>query len=63
MLKIIVEKIDNELIKAANDFSDFRERVKHYLQIHGRAYDKFTVTNNDSFAYIYNIKCGLLEKC
>ena len=49
MLKIIVEKIDNELIKAANDFSDFRERVKHYLQIHGRAYDKFTVTNNDSF--------------
>ena len=38
-----------ELEREANDLSLFRRRMKTYLSAFGECYDKFTITENDSF--------------
>lgn len=38
-----------ELEQKAQEISDFRKRMKAYLSKYGKCYDKFTITENDTF--------------
>ena len=48
-MRIIAEALPPGMLNKAKNFSDLRERCKRYLQKYGMSYDKFTVTENDSF--------------
>jgi len=41
--------VTEALVKEAKELSDFRNNVKDYLQNYGECYDKFTVTENDTY--------------
>lgn len=42
-------KISNELIEKAINYSNFRKNLKIILNKYNKNYDKFTITDNDSF--------------
>lgn len=64
-MQVLDFRMNDDLLFAAYGFSNFRENVKKYLEKNKMCYDKFTVTENDSFlGYLseYSIKNYIKRK-